>query len=57
MVDEVLPLLLIALVARLPDDLKQAQLAILLQAEGAAEENLVLKVVLQILILLSQTLI
>ena len=52
-----LPFLLFSLVARLSDNFKQAQLTLLLQAQGAAEENLVLKVVFQILILLSQTLV
>ena len=52
-----LPFLLFSLVAWLPDNFKQAQLTLLLQAQGAAEENLVLKVVFQVLILLSQTLV
>ena len=55
MANEVLSFLLVSLVARLPDNLKQAQLALLLHAQGASEENLVLKVVFQILILLSET--
>ena len=57
MANEVLSILLVSLVAGLPNNFKQAYLALLLHAQGAAEENLVLEVVFQILILLSETLV